>query len=148
MMAAKIAVKLRVFLLMTGDAEIHLKIHLAKPVHRLDVPVAVHAVEFGAYVWNMPEFHEIRNKENAHPGDRDFFIKMLLFLYNLRVHRNYVFMAKETLLDFRQSRVLPTLDEWMAEAAVDLFYTGVYPVAEKDRLDRSHLLLREKIKQV
>jgi len=35
---------------------------------------------------------------------------------NLGVHRDYVFMAKETLFDFRQPRMLAALDIGMTEA--------------------------------
>ncbi len=93
----------------------------------------------------MPELYKIGNKVDANPGDRDLFVQMFLLFLNLRVHRNYVFMAKETLFDFRQSRMLRALDIRMAETAVDLFYPGVYPVAEIDRLDRSDVLSREKV---
>ena len=96
----------------------------------------------------MPELYKIGNKVDSNPGYWNFLVQMLLLFHNLGMHRNYVFMAKETLFDFRQSRMLSTLDIRMAETAVDLFYPGVYPVAEIDRLDRSNVLYREKVKKV
>lgn len=39
-------------------------------------------------------------------------------------------------------------DKRMAEAAVDLFYPGVYPVAEKDRLFRSEVLFWKKVIEI
>ncbi len=96
----------------------------------------------------MPELYKIGNKVDADPGDRDLFVKMSLFFQDLGMHRNYIFMAKETFFYFRQSRMLRTLDIRMAETAVDLFNAGVYPVAEKDRLDRSEVLSREKVVEV
>ena len=96
----------------------------------------------------MPELYKIGNKVDSNPGDRDFVVQILLLFLNLGMHRNYVFMAKETLLDFRQSRVLRALYIRMAETAVDLFDPGMNTVAEKDGLDRSNVLSGEQVKEV
>jgi hypothetical protein len=145
MMTAQIAVKLRMFLLVACDAEIHLEIDPAQTVHRWDVAVTPEAVDLRNDVRLMPELYKIGNKVDADPGNRYLVVQILLLFDNLRVHRNYIFMAKETFFDFGQSRMLSTLDIRMAETAVDLFYPGVYPVAEIDRLDRSDVLSREKV---
>jgi hypothetical protein len=148
MMTAQIAVKLRFFLLVACDTEIHLEIHPAQTVHRQHLTVTPEAVDLRNYVRLMPELYKIGNKVDADPGDWNFVVQMLLFFDNLGVHRNYIFMAKETFFDFRQSRMLRALDIRMAETAVDLFNAGVYPVAEIDRLDRSDVLSREKVVEV
>src|SRR5271157_1755422 len=106
MMTAQIAVKLSVFLLVACDAEIHLEIHPAQPVHRWNLTVTPEAVDLRNHVRLMPELYKIGNKVDPDPGDRDLLVKMLLLFLNLGVHRNYIFMAKETLFDFRQSRML------------------------------------------
>ena len=145
MMTTQIAVELRLFLLVACNAEIHLEIHLAQPVHRRNITVAPQAVDLRHYVRSMPELYKIGDKVDANPWDRDLFVQMFLLFLNLWVHRNYVFMAKETLIDFRQARMLRALYIRMAEAAVDLFYAGVHPVAEIDRLNRSDVLFREEV---
>ena len=105
-MTAKITIKLRVFLLVACDAEIHLEIHTAQTVHRWDLTVTPETVDLRNHVRLMPELYKIGNKVDADPGNRDLLVKILLLFYNLGVHWNYVFMAKETLFDFRQSRML------------------------------------------
>ncbi len=148
MMTTEIAVELRLFFLVTGDAELHLEFHFAQAVHRWDIPMTPQAVDLSHHVRAMPEFHEIRNEEYADPGHRNLLVQILLFLQNLRVRRDYVLMAKKALLDFRQSRMLPTVHERVAETAIDLFDSGMNPVAEIDRLDRPDVLYREKVKKV
>jgi hypothetical protein len=106
MMAAQIAVKLRVFLLVACYAEIHLEIHPDQPVHRWNGAMAPEAVDLRNHMRLMSELYKIGNKVDADPWDREVFVKMRLFVQDLGVHRNYVFMAKETLFDFRQSRML------------------------------------------
>jgi hypothetical protein len=133
---------------MTRYAEIHLKIHSAQPIHRRNITVTPQAVDLRDHVGAMPEFYEIRNKVYAHPGNRHLLVQVLFLLYDLRVHWDYILMAKETLLDFGQSRMLATLYKRMAESAVDLFYTCMYPMAEIDRLPRSEILFREKVVEV
>ena len=147
-MTAKITIKLRVFLLVACDAEIHLEIHPAQTVHRWNVAVTPEAVDLRNHVGLMPELYKIGNKIDSNPGNWHLFVKILLFFQNLGVHRNYIFMAIETFFDFRQSRMLRALDIRMAETAVDLFDAGVYPVAEIDRLDRSDVLPGEEIVQI
>ena len=147
-MTTKITVELRLFLRVACNAEIHLKIHSAQPVHRRNISVTSQTVNFRNYVRTVPELYKIGNKIDSHPGDRDLFVQILLLFLNLGMHWNYVFMAEETLLDFRQSRVLSALYIGMAEAAVDLFYPGVNTMAEKDGLDRSNVLSRKQVKEV
>jgi hypothetical protein len=147
-MTPQITVKLSVFLLVARNAELHLEIHLAQPVHRRNIPVTRQAVDLSAHVGNMPKLHKIGNKVDANPGDRHLSVQVLLLLLNLGMHRNYIFMAKKTLFHFRQSCVLSSLDIRMAEAAVDLLNPCMYPVAEIDWLDRSQVLLRKKVVEV
>jgi hypothetical protein len=147
-MTTKIAVELRFSLRVACDAEIHLEIHSAQPVHRRNVSVTSQTVNLCHYVRTVPELYKIGNKVDSHPGDWDFFDQIILLFLNLGMHRNYVFMAKETLLDFRQPRVFRALYVRMAETAIDLFDPGMNTVAEKDGLDRSNVLSREQVKEV
>jgi hypothetical protein len=148
MVTAKIAVELRVFFLVARNAEMHLEVHSRQPVHDGHINVTPEAVDVIHYMWLMPELHIIRHEIGADPGDRNFAVQMLLLLHKLRMHRDYIFMAKEAFFDFGQPRMLRALHIRMTEPAVDLFNPGMYPVAEVYGLDRSYVLRREKIIEV
>jgi hypothetical protein len=103
-----------------------------------------HAFDFSPLdVGLVPEFDEIRDKIDAHPGDRDFPVQMLLFFHYLGMHGNNVLMAKEAFLDFRKPGMLGAFDIGVAEAAVYLFYPGMDAMTEVDRLARPYFRRRE-----
>jgi hypothetical protein len=148
MMASQVAVKLSVFFLVARNAKIHLKINSLQPVKDRHVSMAPQAIDLRDHMRLMSEFYEIRHKKYPNPGDGNFLVKVGILFLNLRMQWNHVFVAKETLLDFRKSRMLSPFYIWMAEAAVDLLYPGMYPVAEKDRLDRPQVLFWKEVEKV
>lgn len=139
MVACQPAIGLRLQPLMTIDAELHLKIYRLQPVHSGHVPMADDAIEFGHLNMRLvTEFDIIRHKENTDPRNRYFLIIMFLFLNQLGMERDNIIVAEKTFLQRRKPGFLRTVDERMAEAAVDLLDPGMNPVAERNRLFRTN----------
>ena len=145
-MTAQITVQLCVSLHMACNAEIHLEINSPQSIHRRNITMARQTVDLRGHMRTMPEFHKIRNEVDSNPGHRHLFIEIFFLFNDLGMCRNYILVAKETLFNFRQSRMFSTFNVWMAETAIDLFDACMYAVAEIDRLNRPDVLSREKVK--
>ncbi len=141
MVACQPAVELRLLFLVAADAESHLEINRLQTVHGCHLAMAVSAVQF-AYndMRLMAEFDKVRYKKNSDPRDGDILVKILFFLYQLRMFRNDIFMAEKTFFQGRQPGLGRTVDKWVTEAAVDLLDPGMYTVAEGNRLQRTDAL--------
>ena len=117
-------------------AKAHLELDRLKPVLRLHVSVTVAAIKLlPEYMRLMPEKNKIWRVKNSFPRNRGVCLQVLLFNLDLRMIRNDVFMAIETLLDRWKPRVLRTLDIGMAEPAVDLLHPRMYAMAEVNWLN-------------
>ncbi len=148
-MTSQIAVQLRVLFLVAVDTEFHLKVVDAQPVHRCHIAVALRTFQFAEFnMRQVPEFHEIRHEEDSHPGHRHPIIEMLLFLNDLRVLWNNIFMAKKAFAHLGKSCVFAAFYIRMTEPAVDLLDARVNPVAEIDRLNGAYELRWEPVKEI
>jgi hypothetical protein len=142
-------IQLGIHLPMTADAKAHLKFYGMQAIHVLHLPMALRAVQTGPFnVGKVIEVNEIRHPENSDPGHRFFLPVMLLFLEDLGMMRNDVFMAEKTFFHGRKAGIQGSFDEGMAEPAVDLLHPGMDPMAEIDRLLRAETLSGETVIEI
>jgi len=100
MVASEPAVNLSIFLLVTVDAELHLKVHGPQPVHGLHLSMAVRAIELAPYdVRLVVELDMVRYVINLDPGHGHFVVIVFSFFHKLRMLRDDILVAKKTLLD-------------------------------------------------
>jgi len=147
--ACQPAVQLSVFLLVTRDAKTHLEVYRPQPVHGLYLAVAIGAVQLTPNdVRLVIELYVVRHVIDLNPRHRGVGVVMLPFFNNLRVLGNDVVVAEKTFLHCRESRPSGTIDKRMAEAAVDLFDSGMHPVAEINRLLRTDPPIRINVVEI
>ena len=82
----------------------------------------------------MPEFDEIGNIKDPHPGDRFGRLKICLFFQYLRMSGNDIVMAVKTFFHFGESGMSGSFHIGMTKPAVDGLDPGMDPVAEGNGL--------------
>jgi hypothetical protein len=124
------------------DAESHLKIDLFEAVEGLHVAVAIDAIELSPFqVGDMVKEYEVGHPEYPYPGNRRAGAEIALLVFDLRMVRDDVFVAEKAFRNRWQARIGGALHIGMAEAAVDLLYPCMDPVAEGDGLQRPDISL-------
>ena len=137
------AVQLGVLFPVALDAEFHLEFQDLEAVHVGHLAVAFGAVQFSpADVRVVLELGEIRNVEDPHPRYGGVGVEVPLFLNELWMLRNDIFVAVEALFHRRESRVRGPLHIGVTESAVDLFDPRVDAMAEVDGLLRTEVPFR------
>ena len=82
---------------MTADTKAHFKIDRYKAIHAFNISVAIRAIKFmPAHVREMTKKNVIRRKKYPDPGNGFFPVKVLPFLYDLRMLGDDVLMAEKT----------------------------------------------------
>lgn len=136
----------RPFLLMTLDTKSHLKTYPANSIHGFNLSVTLSTLNAFS---NMPlvlKKDMLRKKIRLFPGDRRPGVKIVVFLLYFRMVDDDIVMAVQAFLHRRYPRERRPLHIRMAKPALDLFYTRMHLMAERNRLLRPKTGFRKSIK--
>jgi hypothetical protein len=149
MVAGQPAIQLSLFLNVAILAKFHLKDGGLQPIHMIYPAMAVAAVQLPeTQMGFMPEFDEIGDIKNPHPGYRSAALEMVLFFKDHRVGGYDVFMAEKAFFHFRETGMFGPFHIGMAEPTVDGLHPGMNPVAEGYGLPGPDPLSRIGIKEI
>jgi len=142
------AVQIGLFKFVTFNAESHFKSFSRNSIQGFDLSMAFLTFDF---LFNMPlmvEQNVFRNVEDFFPGCRRPGVKIFMFLLNPWVIGDDVLVTVQAFFNRGDSRMNRPFDIRMAELALDRLDTGMDPVAEGNRLQRSDPLRQIEIIKV
>ena len=133
-MASQPAVQIGLLRTVAINTETHLEMNALDPVHRLYGTVALLAGYVLLHVAFVIEDHVFGQVVDLAPRGRGVCVVILMFLPDLRVIGDDVLVAIETLLDRWNPGVNRTPHVGVTKLALDLLYTRMEPMTERDRL--------------
>jgi hypothetical protein len=136
------------FLFVTLDAKFHFKTDSFEPVHSFHIPVAFIAGEFFLDMPLVVEKYVLRNVVDLDPWGRRLGIEIVVLLLNLGMFGDNVLMAVQTFLHWRNPRECRTTHVRVTELTLNLFHSGMNPMAERYGLCRTDVGCRWNIEIV
>ena len=132
-------IKICLFFLMTIDTECHLKIFPFKPVHCFYRTMALAAINLFFHMALMVKKYVFRDVVDFHPRRRGLCIEIFVLFLDLRVTSNNILMAVKTFFHRRYAREAGPVHIRVAEAALNLLYSGMHPMTERNGLLRAYV---------
>ena len=148
-MTCQPAVKVGLLFPMAINTESHFKAVILESVHGLHRAVALFAGDFFSYVALMIEQYVLREVVHPLPWCWRLGVEVPVLLLDLGMIGNDVLVAMQTLLHRWQSRIIGIAHIRVTVKALDLLYSHMNLMAERNRLFRANVggVIIEKVKE-
>lgn len=133
---------------MAPYAESHLEVHLLEPVPLGHVPVALGAIQSKEDMRLVVEVHMVWHIIDSHPRHWCLVLIVPSFLLNLRMLRNYMVVAKKTLLHLRKTRPGRSVHKRVTEPTADLLHPSMNSMTEMDGLFHPQSFMGKDVVQI
>jgi hypothetical protein len=130
------------------NAKPHFELGVLEPIHGLYLPVTLFAHDLLLDVPLVVEKNVLREIVDLDPRCRRLGIEVPVLLFDLRVIGNNVLVTVKTFFHSGYPRVGGAVHIRVAELALDLFHTGVDPVAERNGLLRAEVFDRHEVEMI